>query len=340
MKKIVLLLLICLILTNIDDIKELKNGKFEDYHVPTASQNEESETAAEEQQEQSGESYDQTKTITVMKDGETVTMTMHDYLFGVLCAEIPASFPKEAIKAQAVSARTYTLNKIKLYEGGAVKDESHGGADMCTDYGHCQAYTGKTPEELWGDDAEFYAEKIRSALEETDGQYVAYESEPIVAVFHSASGPMTEKAEDVWGGSYPYLVSTESSGGEESPKYHGTARFTLNEFTEKIRQLDLSVTFSDGKYIGEVTRSEAGGVKTINIGDKTFKGTDIRTVFGLNSTNFEIKYENGEFVFSTIGYGHGVGMSQYGAREMALSGSTYDEILAHYYQGTEILKLD
>lgn len=334
MKKITLILLLCFLLTNAEDILLL----FEDKTGYTI--REYTTSAPPYEPPENFVSYDENTEITLMHEGEILTMDLHDYLYGVICAEIPASFPIEAVKAQAVAARTYTLNKLFRYEQGYEKAESHKGAMMCSDHGHCKAYTDKTPEEMWGKDGEAYRSKIERALYETDGEYIVYDDQPIVAVFHAASGQKTENAADVWGGEYPYLVSTESYGGEDSPRFYGEVRVSSTDLIKKITaKTGEKFELVDGYWIGEIKRSEAGGVNTIVIGGKTFKGTEIRSIFGLNSTNFTVTYDDGDFVFNTTGYGHCVGMSQYGAKAMALDGKKYSEILTHYYTGTSITKM-
>lgn len=336
MKKITLLLFICFLLTNMKDIAALtqdKDGYTIIEYTTAATENNTEQIAAKE-------GYDEKTTITLMHDGEVVSMNLHDYLYGVICAEIPASFPIEAIKAQAVAARTYTLNKLYRYEQGYEIDKSHNGAQLCSDHNHCKAYTDKTADEMWGEDGEVYRDKIENAIFDTDGEYITYNDQPIVAVFHAASGDMTENASDVWGGDYPYLVSTQSWGGEDSPKFHDEVRVSSTQLIKKITAAtDKKFELKDGYWIGDIERSEAGGVNTIVIGGETFKGTEIRSIFGLNSTNFTITYDDGDFIFTTEGYGHRVGMSQYGAKAMALDGKKYREILTHYYTDTQIVKM-
>lgn len=338
MKKITLILIICFLLTNFSDIAELFKGE-ESYTLREYTSAPTENTEPSEEINEDG--FDERTEITLLHNGEVLTMSLHDYLYGVICAEIPASFPVEAIKAQAVAARTYTLNKLKRYEDGYAIADSHKGAQMCSDIGHCKGYSAESAKDLWGKDADLYKNKIQNAVYETDGEYVAYEDEPIVAVFHAASTERTENAEDVWGGTYPYLVSTDSYGGEQSPRYYGEVRVSSSDLIKKITAATgEKFELQDGHWIGEIDRSEAGGVKSIVIGGKTFTGTKIRSIFSLNSTNFTVEYDDGDFVFKTVGYGHCVGMSQYGARAMAVDGMKYSEILTHYYTGTKLLKMD
>ncbi|MBR4878368.1 MAG: stage II sporulation protein D, partial [Clostridia bacterium] len=306
MKKITLLLMICFVLTNFAELRQL--FAHEDTYTIREYTTSAIETPTESEKRTSG--YDESNEITLCHNGEVLTISLHDYLYGVLCAEIPASFPVEAIRAQTVAARTYTLNKLYRYEQGYEIAESHNGAQLCSDSAHCKGYTDKTAEEMWGDDGESYRNKLENAIYDTDGQYISYDNQPIVAVFHAASGKMTENASDVWGGDYPYLVSTESYGGEDSPKFHGEVRVPAADLIKKITEATgKKFELVDGYWIGKTERSEAGGVKTIVIGGETFSGGEIRSIFALNSTNFTITYDDGNFVFTTTGYGHCVGMS-------------------------------
>ncbi len=334
MKKITLILFICFMLTNFKEIAALF-GDSESYTL-----REYTTSAPEYDPPENLNGYDEKTEITLLHNGQVLTINLHDYLYGVICAEIPASFPVEAVKAQAVAARTYTLNKLYRYQQGYEIAESHKGAQLCSDHSHCKAYTDKSAEEMWGMDGASYRAKIERAIYDTDGEYIAYDDQPIVAVFHAASGEMTENAADVWGGDYPYLISTESYGGEDSPKFYGEVRVSSSDLIRKITaKTGDKFELKDGYWIGEIDRSEAGGVNTIVIGGKAFKGTEIRSIFGLNSTNFTITYDDGDFVFKTEGYGHRVGMSQYGAKAMALEGKKYGEILTHYYTGTKLSKM-
>ena len=262
------------------------------------------------------------------------TMKTEEYIRGVLMAEMPAEFEIEALKAQAVAARSYMAEKSK----NTVKDDVHPDADVCTDSSHCQAYLSDTDAKAkWGKNADKYFDKCCNAVESTAGVVAVYNDEPIKAVFHSVSGGKTENASDVWSGNVSYLKSVDSPGEESSPKYESTAEFTMDEFKSKLKQ-ELSIEYSG--EIGNVIRSEGGAVKSMQISGNTVKGTDMRRVFGLNSANFEIKIVDDTVVFSVIGYGHGVGMSQYGANHCAKQGMNYKEILSKYYNGISFAKLD
>ena len=345
MKKLVFILLVCFVITTFAGGKGQPAVSLPEQPAPeqTEQSTPQEHTAPEVQQptptKTTEKMGDDKRKVTVWVGDKQIELTMAEYLYGVLKAEMPASFPEEALKAQAVAARTYTIHKQWLYEKGAAPAESHNGAQMCSDYHHCKAYSEKSSQDMWGKDAAFYEEKVKNAIADTDGVYMTYNEEPIVAVFHSASGPKTEKASDVWGGEYPYLNAVESPGGEHSPRYYGEVSVSLQEFKQKMAtSFNLNLDGDSAGWVKGYSRSESGGVLTVNIGGADCKGTTVRTTFGLNSTNFELKFKDNQAVFTTIGYGHGVGMSQYGARALALEGKRYDEILTWYYQGIQLKK--
>lgn len=259
-------------------------------------------------------------------------MDIEEYLMGVVCAEMPASFEKEALKAQAVAARSYAIYRMENPSG------EHTGAAVCTDFAHCKAYKKiETAQKEWGKDADKYSEKIKQAIEETAGEILTYNGEVALAVFHSQSGGgRTENSSDVWGGDVPYLVSVESHGEENAPNFYSSAIFSFEEFKEKILSQNSEAKLNTPEDIGKSEISEGGSVKSITIGGVDFTGREIRTLFNLRSSCFKI-FADGENVrFEVTGYGHGVGMSQYGANTMAKEGFDYKKILTHYYSGTQI----
>lgn len=260
----------------------------------------------------------------------TENMKLEDYLIGVVAAEMPAAFENEALKAQAVAARTYTFYKA------ASTDHD---ADICTDSSHCQAYLTEYDMYLnWQNDYPRYYEKVKDAVYSTKGEIITYDSKPVMAVFHSMGGGKTESSADVWGGDYPYLVSVESPGEEEATNYHSTLTVTFDEFKNKITEKYPDITISSPLDISKPTLTQGGHVKSLIIGGKTIEGTLMRTIFNLRSTKFSLSFSDSDntVTFSVTGYGHGVGMSQYGANAMAKEGKTYKDILSHYYQGTTL----
>ncbi len=272
--------------------------------------------------------------VYIADEDEVRTMKIGDYLTGVTAAEMPAEFPEEALKAQAVAARTYLINK-KL---SSAKPEEHHGADICTDSTHCKAWKSRSQlKESWGEDYGKNYRKMKNAVKATEGELVTYEGKAIEAVFHSISSGKTEAAEDVWGGEYPYLVSVDSEWDKQAPDYNSELVISGEDFEKTVKQKYADFDADKG-VIGDFEKSPAGGLKTVTLGGVNVKGTEFRTLFGLRSTNVVITENNGMYYFSVKGYGHGVGMSQYGAKYMADAGSGYRDILLHYYTDTQITK--
>ncbi len=260
------------------------------------------------------------------------TISLRDYLTGVVAAEMPVSFEPEALKCQAVTARTYVLYRVD--KGGA-----HENADICSDSKHCSAYIPDGElREKWGSEYENNVAKIRMAVDGTDGMVIKCDGELIDAVFHSTSSGRTEAAVDVWGAERTYLQSVQSDGEESAPRYYGTLSLASERLRELILQkypeADLSVP--QAQWFSDVNRSESGGVTSLSVGGTAARGSEVRALLGLNSTNFNVTIDKGTFIFTTVGFGHGVGMSQYGANAMAKNGSTYKQILEHYYTGVNI----
>ena len=269
----------------------------------------------------------------LQEDGSVAELTMDEYLFGVVAAEMPAAFEEEALKAQACAARTYTAEK----QDTAV--QAHPEADVCTDISCCQAYvTREAAEKRWGVSAETYGEKIETAVRETDGLGVLYQDEPIQAVFFSSAPGHTVDAEEVWGTSVDYLKSVESPEGEEVPNYHSQVVFSPEQVRDAVLTAypgaDLSGDPSG--WFGVPVTNEGGTVSSILVGGVTLTGGQVRTLFSLRSACFTVEWDGAQFTFSVTGYGHGVGMSQYGANAMAKAGSTFEKILTWYYTGTQV----
>lgn len=265
-------------------------------------------------------------------EGVTRTMAIDEYLCGVVSAEMPASFEKEALKAQAVAARSYAMYRKKN------PSPDHLDADVCTDFSHCKAYKNPNEQvEIWGEDAEKFSGKINSAVYETSGEVITYNGEVALAVFHSqSSGGRTENSSDVWGGNIPYLVSVESHGEENAPNFYSTVSVSFAEFQSKLKEKYPDILIESTADIGQPQLSEGGNVNSIAIGGKSIKGKEIRTLFDLRSSCFRIITDGEKITFEVTGYGHGVGMSQYGANTMAQEGYNYIQILTHYYSGTQI----
>lgn len=302
----------------------MKNGAYEELKIPSILQTEHAE-----------------KTISVyFKDEDTVqNVNLEEYLIGVVAGEMPASFETEALKAQAVAARTYVMNREKANNEESLK--LHKGASICTDPSHCKAYVSvEKTKANWKDQWENNYNKIKKCVDDTKGMIITYNEEPISAVFHSTSSGKTENSEDVWGGNVPYLKSVVSEGEELSPRYTSTVEISAADFQNKLKQKKPDIAFSQEreKWVEGIENAESGGVKIIKIGGQIFKGTEIRELFGLRSTHFTLGFREDKIVFQVTGNGHGVGMSQYGANYAASQGATYEEIIKKYYQGVTLQK--
>ncbi len=260
-------------------------------------------------------------------DGNVTEMEMDVYLTGVLLAELPASFESEAKKAQAVAARTFALK-------AAVTGGKHGDGSVCGSSYCCQAYIPPEDYRAAGGTEEAIAQ-ARQAAGDTSGLVLCYEGTLIEATYFSCSGGSTEDAVAVWGADYPYLRAVESPGEEAAPRYSDTVTFTPEEFEAA---LGTSLTGSPKDWFGFTTYTAGGGVNTMRIGTKDYKGTDLRQLLGLRSTAFTVTADSGGVTITTRGFGHRVGMSQYGADAMAASGEGYEEILGYYYGGTELTR--
>ncbi len=263
---------------------------------------------------------------------DTVTeMKTSDYVFGVVAAEMPALYEKEALKAQAVAAYTYAC--VKKAENA---DKSY---DLTTDPSLDQSFiTKEEAEKRWGDKAAEYREKIESAVKETEGYMVTYEKKPILAVYHAISSGMTESCEEVWGKDLPYLKPIASPGDKLAPEYATKAEFGEEEVKTKLSEL-CTVEGEAKDFFGNIKKTQSGTVKTLTVCGKEVTGAAIRSLFGLRSANFDVAYDGGVFTFTVYGYGHGVGMSQYGANYMAKQGSGFKEILCCYYSGCTVEKI-
>lgn len=275
-----------------------------------------------------------------LKTNEVIVIDFEEYLKGVVASEMPAEFSIEALKAQAVTARTYLLYKIKKFPNG---QPEHLDAPVCTGT-HCQVWNSKDDlisqhENGWYDK---YWGKIEEAVNSTRGQILTYENKIIEPLFHSTSGGRTENSEDVFSTSVPYLRSVESPYENNAPKLHDSAKIPINDFIIKLKSVygDLNITPNNLKekiQLGSV--SEGGKIKSLIIDTQEISGREIRSLFGLNSTNFSFIQSGNQIEIETTGYGHGVGMSQWGAAGMADEGYNYKEILKHYYTNIEIVNM-
>ncbi|WP_057976839.1 stage II sporulation protein D [Caloramator mitchellensis] len=278
-----------------------------------------------------------------VKKGKIVDIELEEYVAGVIAAEMPVSFNIEALKAQAIAARTFVLaNKIELGGGGCNK---HQGADVCSDV-HCQAWISKEDRlKLW--DARLAVDnwnKIVEAVNSTKGIVITYNNQIARHIkYHSTSGGKTENSLYVFGYQEPYLVSVESPYEDEAPNYTTKVVMSKKEFINRIKTLNSAVKISEKGLATQVKIldwTEGGRVNRIKVGDKEFTGIDIRWAMGLKSAAFSIKIDTKNVTFTVKGYGHGVGMSQWGANEMGKRGKKYDEIIKHYYRGVELNSIE
>lgn len=250
-----------------------------------------------------------------------------EYIKGVVAAEMPALFDIEALKAQAVCARTYALRAIEAM--GQTTDVLPNPSDIG------QAY--KTKEELkeqWGENFDEYYNNIETAVNETYGEIMVYNDEPILAVFHSTSAGYTENSENIWESALPYLKSVESSGDIYAPQYETSTELSYDKIKELFISKYPNISFSSDSLISQIkinSVSNAGYITSVTVGGVTMSGLNIRGVLGLRSASFTMTDTGSSIIFTTKGYGHGAGMSQYGAEAMAEEGYTYKEILNHYY---------
>ncbi len=280
--------------------------------------------------------YGKYNTVKVLhsKTNKVEELDLDTYLLGVVSSEMPANFEIEALKAQAVVARTYTIYKIS-------NGSKHENADICDDSTCCQAWISKEDRlSRWEEEnRDTYWNKIEEAVYSTKGKIITYEGKAINAFFHSNSGGATDTATAVWGGTnYPYLQAVETSGEDAYSQYNSEAAVTKEEFINKIKEYhsNFSIDFNKENQIEVLEYTEGGRIEKIKVGNLTLSGVELRTIFGLRSAKFEITIEENQIKFKVIGYGHGVGMSQTGADSMAKQGNNYENIIKHYYTGVEI----
>ncbi|WP_245618039.1 stage II sporulation protein D [Domibacillus tundrae] len=251
---------------------------------------------------------------------KTESFPLEEYVAGVVAAEMPASFEKEALKAQAVAARTFILTQTLK------------GLDV-TDTVDDQVFKDEEDQkEMWGEDFETNKTKIEAAARETEGEVLVYNGKPITAAFFSSGNGQTENAEEYWQSAEPYLVSVASPWDTAAPNFEQEVVLTKQEVEEK-----LGVSLPESGSVGAITKKTTGGrIGAITIDGKSFTGRSIRETLGLPSADFQMTVSDGDVVVTTKGYGHGIGMSQYGANGMAKEGKKYGDITAHYYPGAVI----
>lgn len=263
--------------------------------------------------------------ITVCIDGERESMELEAYLVGVVLAEMPTDFEEAALQAQAVVARTYALKRQQ-------QRDHHSDGAVCTDHRCCQAYIS-VADYINGMGTQEDVDKATQAVTATAGQVVTYEGKLIESTYFSCSGGRTEDAAAVWGGDYPYLRAVDSPGEERAESYETTSLFTKEQLETALERALPEKTL---EWIGWCTYTIGGGVDKLCLAGQIYKGTQLRQLLDLRSTMFSVETVENGIKVTTYGSGHRVGMSQWGAEAMAVAGSTVEEILAHYYPGTQL----
>lgn len=289
-----------------------------------------------EKSENTADTTENVITVFLNEKNENLTVSEFEYVCGSVAAEMPLMYHEEALKAQAIACYTNSL-RLKSSTDKALTN----GADISDNPSIHQGYiTKEARKEKWGDDFNKYEAKLETAVKEVLGEYLTYEDEYCLCAFSAICTGTTESAENVWGEKIPYLVSVKSNGDTLSPAYSSTATFSKSQFISIMKDsgvaIDTKANLED--IIDKPKTSKAGTVLKIKINKKELTGEEIRNAFSLRSSAFKITATENEVTFKVSGYGHGVGMSQYGADFMARQGSTYDEILKHYYKGAEIQK--
>lgn len=294
----------------------------------------------ETEAEQSAQAFKpngQEKYIAVLSSstGNIEKVKMREYVIGSVAAEMSAVYHTEALKAQAVASYTYA--KKVGEQNKKYKESSLGEADITDSPDTHQGYINeKQRREKWGDNFDEYEKKTEAAVDAVFGNYLTYNGETALAVYHSNSAGKTQSAETLWGSEIPYLISVESPGDKLSPDYMSVQTFAAAEFKKLAKSCDITLGGDEEEWVAEITKADSGYVMSVRLGATEVSASKFREEFGLKSCCFEIDYSDGEFTVTCYGYGHGAGMSQYGADYMARQGSTWREILAHYYPGTEV----
>lgn len=333
MKKLLLLILVLVLFSFAIPIFFTIPFKEKEVVGETKMNNENTEEKKEEPYKYS--SYSEIK-LYHTKQNTVETIPMDNYLYGVVSAEMPVNFELEALKAQAIVARTYTIYKIANSSG------KHEGADICDNSACCQAWISKEDRLAKWEEAKQNENwnKIVDAVNSTKGKVIVYEGKPINAFFHSNSGGTTEPPVNVWGGTgYPYLQAVQTSGEENYSQYSSEVTLDRKEVEQKVKEKhsDFQINWDEEDCIKILDYTDGNRVKTIRIGNVELSGVEARTIFGLRSANFEVTINGENVTFKVKGYGHGVGMSQTGADALAKEGKNCEEIIHHFYQNVEII---
>ncbi len=269
--------------------------------------------------------------IKVLKGGAVIEVSTTDYIFGVVAAEMPALYESEALKAQAVAAYTFAFYRKSVNQNTEY--------DISADPETAQCFiTREEAAAKWGDKADEYTKKIGDCIAAVEGELLTYDGAPIFAAYHAISAGTTNSCADVWGNDLPYLKSVDSVGDKLADGYLSEVTFTADELAEKLNSI-AAASGEAQNYFSDVVAGDNGYVKEINYCGKKTTGSTVSKLLGLRSADFEVSFNDGNFTFTVKGYGHGVGMSQYGANYMAQQGSNYKEILFHYYTGANLEKI-
>lgn len=262
--------------------------------------------------------------ISIKVEGSEIPLELEEYLIGVVAAEMPANFHLEALKAQAIASRTYV-----------VKSTDFGEQEIAATVARQVFYDEDTRKVNWKTSFEQYEQKVREAVESTKGEVILYNEDLITAMFHSTSNGMTESSENYGGSDLPYLQPVASADYQYAPNYESTQTFTIAEWNNLLKG---SWKLDDVKQI-KIERNDTGRVGKVTLKNNEWTGREFRELLDLRSTDFKVEVKNGQVAVTTEGYGHGVGMSQYGADAMAENGASAHEIIQHYYSNTTINKL-
>lgn len=270
--------------------------------------------------------------VCMATSGSVVGMTVQDYVIGVVAAEMPALYEAEALKAQA--AASMNLARLALEKG--TSDRLNGG-HISSSSAVDQAYlTVEQMQKKWGSDFETYYDRIAEAVQAVSGYEIVYEDELCQTCFHAVSAGRTEDSENVWLTATPYLTAVDSSFDSTADNFTVSVQLYADDFAQALKEYGFEPTQTARLWLGESKYSESGTLLSLEVGNITVTGSQLREAFGLRSAAVTVTYEDGEFILTTNGYGHGVGMSQYGAQQLALQGKTWQEIIQYYYTGAEI----
>lgn len=328
----------CVLLTNAGNDESAPTPAAQTTTTPAVTTSKQAEASPQSATEPSAPDMQDAYLVLDAQSGEVMTVGVRDYVIGAVCAEMPASFHPEALKAQAVAAHTYAERQRR--REAASPTAALKGASFSNDSRYYQAFaTKEQAQERFGDQFEANYGKISDAVDAVLHELLFYQDEPILAAFHSMSTGKTESAAELWGAAVAYLVPVESESDRSAPRYETVTQHSAEEVKSALLAADASIVLGEDPAAWFEIRktTDSGTVTELQCGNQTMTGQAFRTALSLRSPTFTISYADGTFSITTHGYGHGIGMSQYGANAMAQAGSSYQDILAHYYPGTELV---